>query len=666
MPDILLKEYEFSSKNFAKTLFFGRLESVDLRSFSIVIIRLQFMKIKSLAISVCTLILFVTIGYGQQKFSFGNVPLQDLKMSYYAEDSTAEAVILYDMGKFDSHNFTFTRHLRVKILQKSGLDWGNWVFEIPGDGFFRVNVSNLENGQVVKSKATPNTIYKEEIVKGFEVYKVFAPNVKVGSVIDIVYEHTGLPFEWRFQERIPTVYSELVLDDSNPLFDFRRDYYGFESIEAVSPTKWVAKNMPAFRIEPFMNTYSNYITKFEIQLTRIGSVSSYVGYSDSWEEIIKNLSTLQNFGGVISGTNFYNAFAKEEKRKNISTLEKIQEAYNYVQQNMKWNQQKRFVASDDIKKNFTENHSGSSAEINLTLIAILNEMDIKTYPVILSTRENGLLFAHNPSINNVNYVIGYVQHDGIKMLLDATAEQIPAGMIPTYCMNGLGLVVNRDTTEWISLHENYKSIKKQFTLMKVDAQGNATAKTDQEWLGVGYLNWSEDQLKNNNDPEIKKNSLQKENPELEIKSYQILKKDIPNAMAKEAIELDLSSEVVDAGDRLILNPILFFDFKKNPFKSEARKYPTDLVCSQEISSTVVVQLSKDLKVGEMPPSIKFSTPDGSASFTYLANPNGSNLQFKVVIKINKHVFTEGEYLELRQFFNEVSKKINAPVELIKN
>ena len=32
----------------------------------------------------------------------------------------------------------------------------------------------------------------------------------------------------------------------------------------------------------------------------------------------------------------------------------------------------------------------------------------------------------------------------------------------------------------------------------------------------------------------------------------------------------------------------------------------------------------------------------------------------------KHIYTETEYLELRQFFSEVLKKINSPVELVKN
>ncbi len=146
-----------------------------------------------------------------QTASFGKVSIEELKMTTYEKDTAAEAVILSDIGKFDGQTLKFRRHLRVKVLKKSGLQWGNWIFNIPFKGEFKVFVFNLVNGQPVKEKAGNNEIYEEEVLNGFEVYKVFAPNVKVGSVIDIEYVHFGLPFEWWFQNRIPVVYNQLTV-----------------------------------------------------------------------------------------------------------------------------------------------------------------------------------------------------------------------------------------------------------------------------------------------------------------------------------------------------------------------------------------------------------------------------------------------------------------------
>jgi hypothetical protein len=603
---------------------------------------------------------------GQQKISFGKVSTEELQMTSYEGDSTAGAVILSDIGRFNGTELRFTRHIRVKILKKSGLDWGNWVFNTPTRGDFKVHVFNLVDGQVVRDKVDGSSIYREEIIQGYERYKVFAPNVRVGSIIDISYAFYGVPFEWRFQERIPIQYSELTLEQSLYI-KYSKTFFGFEKVEPLSTYKWCARSMPAFKMEPFLNDYSNYITKFEFQLESIGMPgrTSYLAYSTSWEKINENLMSTSTFGGVLTGCGFLNDFVKETKSKNLTVAEKIDAAFAYVQQNIKWNGSKTLFATADLRANFLTNHTGNSAEINLVLITLLNKLDINTYPVVLSTRDNGLIQTHEPTFNKLNYVIGYIQHEGVNMFLDATSENLIHGNLPTYCLNGAGLVVSKKTT-WLSLNEKYTDTKKQFVTIEISKEGSAVAKVNQEMLGIGFLNWAEEQKSQNYDAEIQKNKLQEDYPDFEILSYEVTKKDIKTSSAKEAIQVDVSSQLVDAGDEIIFNPFVMYEYAKNPFKSEERKYPVDLTCAMDLSTTISVQIPKEFSVKSVPESIRFSIPDGSASFTYLASASATGLQFRAVLKLQKYVYTETEYLELRQFFSEVLKKINSPVALVKN
>jgi hypothetical protein len=605
--------------------------------------------------------------HSQKKISFGTVTLDELQMTSYKPDSTAGAVILSDIGKFDGSQVKFSRHIRVKILKKSGLDWGNWVFNTPSKGDFKVTVFNLVDGQITKHKAEGASIYREEIVKNFEIYKVFAPNVKVGSVIDIFYSFLGIPFEWRFQERIPVAYNELTMG-STPYATYSKSLFGFEKIETVSPTKWRAQNMPAFKIEPFLSDYSNYVTKFEFQVETVGSGGLfYVNYSASWARIIDVLLESPNFGGVMEVSAFLNDFARECKKKNLSTHEKIDEAFSYIRANMKWDGNKSVFATNGLRNNFLNNHSGNSAEINLTLITLLNKLDIKTYPVVLSTRENGLLVQHSPTFNKLNYVVGYVQHEGIELLLDATSENIVPGILPAYCLNGDGLLVKANTEEWLELNnKKHADSKKQFTTISIDKEGNVKAKINHELNGYAYLRWVENQNANNNDNEIHKNKLQKEYPEIEILSFGVAKNDAKAITAKEIIDADLSSLLIETGESVIFNPFVMFEYSKNPFQAEERKYPVDLNYPKEVHTTIVVQIPKEFSVKKLPESIKLSNPDGSASFTYYASASASGLQFRTILKFNKHIFTELEYLELKQFISEVLKKVNTPVELSKS
>ena len=119
----------------------------------------------------------------------GKSLVADLERKSYPIDTSAQAIILFDVGQFNGSTLMFTRNLRIKILKKGGQSWGNWVFNTPSTSEFKVTVYNLEFGKVVAEKASGKSIYNEQVVNEFHVSKVFAPNVKVGSVIDISYNH---------------------------------------------------------------------------------------------------------------------------------------------------------------------------------------------------------------------------------------------------------------------------------------------------------------------------------------------------------------------------------------------------------------------------------------------------------------------------------------------
>lgn len=613
------------------------------------------------------LVSIYSMTFGQKDFAFGKVSMEELKMKVYEKDSSAGAVILFDTGYLNGQELSFTRHIRVKILNKSGLEWGNWIFNTPTKGFFKVMVFNLVNNEIVKDKLDNSSIYKEEVVRGLQVYKVFAPNVKVGSVIDITYSFNGIPFEWRFQERIPVKYSELVLEESE-FITYSKLFFGLEPIETASANKWKATNMPAFKVEPFTNNYGNYISKFVFQVTSfsIPQTRVYVALSTSWRNIINNLLDYSNFGGTLSSCNFLNSYAKQIKSQDLPIKQKIDSCYQYIQKNLKWNKVKTLFANENLRNAFLTTHTGNSADINLSLIALLNKAGINANPIVLSTRDHGLLLQHFPSEDRLNYVICYVQDNGVDMFLDATSEFCVPGILPARCLNGQGLLVKRDNEQWFTLNrKDDADIRKQFISIKINKDATATAKVTQDFIGHGFLDWAEEQNQNNS-KEIRMNQLQENYPDLKILSYNVKKNDKASSAAAETIEVDLGNQLIDAGDELLFNPHILFDYTSNPFKSETRNCPVDMNYRKESNVTIIVQLPEGMKAKEIPESVNFHTPDNSASFTYMANRSGNSMQFKLILKITKHVFTEEEYLELRQFFTQVIKATNTQIQLIKS
>ena len=623
------------------------------------------MKILKLIIIVTSFISFInTESYSDDKIKFGTVSDEEMDMTVYEHDSSANAVILYNMGKFDKRDYKFTRHVRVKILNKSGLSWGNWVFNTRSSSNFKVYVFNKIGDEIKRDKIDQSSIYKEEVVDDFYIYKVFAENVKVGSIIDIEYSFLGFPFEWRFQDLIPTKHSELIIEDSD-FFVFEKSHYGFEPIQTIGPNHWKAENMPAFQIEPYLSHYSNYLSKFEFEMTKISVPGWYYReFSTSWEKIGERLTEFDRFGAAMRQMGYLNGMAKELKDSDLPVIEKINIAYQYIKDNIKWNGSNSIYVSGSYRNNFSNDHNGNSAEVNLALVSLLNKADINAYPVVLSTRDNGLLMSFRPSLSKLNYVVCYVKFGELELLLDATQEELVPGILPKKCLNGKGWLVDKSYGFWVDLLGSNKLKSKQYVQIAMNDEGNFEATVRNDNYDYAYLNWVDD-VKEHDNGKTYEAHLKDEFPDIDILEY-IIKKDNKKALnSSESLVIDITNQVDDLGDEYIINPHVMAKYASNPFQSENRKYPVDINNIIDESTTVVVQIPQGYTAKDIPESINIKGLNDALSFVFLSQVVGSNVNINCKIEVTRTVFTEDEYHIVKSFFSEISKKFNESINLQK-
>ncbi len=160
------------------------------------------------------------------KVKFEKVSEEELKMQVYPNDTTAEAVILYDEGTSyinyvigQGFMLNHERFVRIKILRQKGVDWGNFRILLYSSGKSHEAMSsvkgttfNLENGKIVKSELKKDAVFKERENKFWEAVRLSMPLVKVGSVIDLQYKiHSDLLWNlraWKFQYTIPVKWSQ--------------------------------------------------------------------------------------------------------------------------------------------------------------------------------------------------------------------------------------------------------------------------------------------------------------------------------------------------------------------------------------------------------------------------------------------------------------------------
>ena len=599
-----------------------------------------------------------------QEAKFGKIRPTELNMAVYDKDPSAEAVILFDVGIFDPDNFSFKRHLRLKVLKKSGLKWSDWTLNIPSKGDIRGITINKVNGEVIEERLKNESIQRQKIFKNFYVYKIFMPGVKVGSVIDIEYSFNGMPFEWRFQERIPVVYSRLEIP-SNSNIQFKKHTYGMIPLFSSEGDVYIAKDMPSLTIEPYMSHYSNFITKFEFDLlsVHLPYFNHYEEFSKDWATATNKLDENSRFGGVIRGSTFLNSYAKEirEKHKGANEKQIVQAAYDLVRKQIKWNNvRSHLVSSDLLKDNFTKTHSGNSAEINLLLVSLLKRLKITCYPLALSTRNNGLLDPLSASLRKMNYVVAYVTIGEEKLFLDATDTEIEMGYLPERCLNLQGRIIDKSRFGWIPLNEH--ATKKSIVQINADISQDKAKVSRVNYL---YQNELCKKFFKGFDNELQiaqKYEQTYPNISIEKVDFNFDRKDI----SKETYDIDISAAKDSFGNEIVFNPFYMFGIDENPFKEPERNCPVDLIYNEEKKWIITIGLPEGYQITEMPQATKATLPENSGSFTYLIQSTNRSIQIMSNLKLNKQMFTEKEYIYLRKFYQTIVAKMNESVTLTKN
>jgi len=152
----------------------------------------------------CIIFLFVLNTHAQKpKSGYGKIDKEEITMSQYPEDPTANAVILSDQVftyyKYKQDGFKiYSEHTtRIKILSQEGTEYANiilpyysgknisaksdWITQI------KANSYNLNNGKIEKTEMDKKYIFEERISPYWKQIKFSIPNVKSGSVIEYQY-----------------------------------------------------------------------------------------------------------------------------------------------------------------------------------------------------------------------------------------------------------------------------------------------------------------------------------------------------------------------------------------------------------------------------------------------------------------------------------------------
>jgi hypothetical protein len=598
--------------------------------------------------------------FGQKvPIRYGDVSMEELELKAYPADTSAAAAILCDYGYFDSHNFQFSRTLRIKIFKKEGYNLANYVMPAAFKSQVRGVTFNLENGKIVQDKLKNESIFSERVTESEYRVRVAMPSVKVGSVFDIQLTMNGIPSVWRFQDLVPVKYSELIMN-WNEYIDFTKNFYGFEKLNYTSPTRWVATDMPSFKIEPYINSQENYITKFVFGLKK------FLGhdFASDWETISRTLIEESDFGSSMMMSTYLNPLAKSISSSGKSKDEMIRMACDSIRHIMKWDKSESlFPTSTNLAAKFRLG-SGNSSEINLILILLLRKLDIETTPVVLSTRSNGVISPVIASIQQLNYVLAMVKTGDKTLLLDATNPYLPYNILPFNCLNFEGRSVNKTKSEQIDLSPVVKDKKVTMYDLKLENDMTLSGKIQVQHSDYSAGNFREAFSKFNSQDEYL-DSYKKDKPGLLVSKLEVQNLDNVYMPVTESFEVKIGTAQSNGVDEIMFQPMLYEQMKENPFRAEVRKCPVDFGYKTDYTTIISVALPEGYNITSLPASVNLRMEDGSGSYLYQVVQAGSSIKLTSKFSINKIMFLPSEYLKLREFFNQIMNKQAEPVVLKK-
>ena len=619
------------------------------------------------------------VTYSQMDFpEFGKFTAEEISLKQCSFDPEAEAIILLDKAVVnydDDYHMITERRVRIKILNEKGLDRANiiipfyhkddfeYISKVEGSTF-NFDESGRQSNLVVDKKS----IFTEKQNNYYSLVKFAMPAVKPGSIIEYRYistmKHYGGLEEWRFQSDLPTVKSSYLVQvipraefaytvQKKPLLNIT-----VKNMQDEGRVYFEMNNVPALRIEPYMDAQRDYIQKVMFQLS--GVLSTYGSkqtVNTTWKLLAYDLMTDKQFGAQLDKD------LKIEEIKGLVLAENSQQGklrviYEFVKKNIAWNGYDGKYAPDGLKAVW-ERKKGSAGEINLLLVNLLNAADIEAYPVLAAERDFGKIDTTYPYIDRFNKTVVFAVVDDRQYILDATQQNCPAGLTPFPLLGTTGFLVDKKIYNLIKISPGSRYYKNAITIKgTMDPNGLITAEAivkSYDYARQVRL----DAVKRDKRKFINEN-FEKPYEGLSIDSFRVAPPENDSLPLEQIIRY--KQQLSESGGFIFFNTNLFTGLEKNPFSSSIRftnvnfGFPYNVVIEEKI---------------KLPPGIKIDLPENKLvvsddnKIQAVRQVSFEDGELKVLIRFVQitTLVTTNAYPAMKEFYKKMVEMLNEPIVL---
>jgi hypothetical protein len=640
------------------------------------------------------LLLSFNFSFSQKSFTvpdFGKVDKSELLLKECEFDKAAEAVVLFDVAEVYCSFFPtsysapvaseLTRHVRIKILKDKGLNNAN--IRIPYYSFGRTekikNISaqtyNLDAaGNIVITKLEKKLVYEKKINKRYSEEVFTFPEVKAGSVIE--YEYTlksegfgGLKY-WYFQKSIPVTYSSYTIN-------FPQDFIVSATPKCYLPYNRTATqksdrdiqtytmvNVPALPDEPFITTKDDYLQHLEPRIVAVNTPTRRIPVTRSWPEMIRGLMEDEDFGLQLKKEIPRTADLDDALKNLRDPYQKMATIYYYVRSKMEWNGYNSIWALDGVKSAWKDK-KGTAGEINLILVNLLKDADLKAHAILVSTKDNGRVNPGVAEVSQFDKVMAYVALNEKEYILDATDKFTPPDLIPLDVMYSEGLLIEKPLTfewGWTVIWDKDRVFKNYVNVLgEISEDGKLTGQSTITSMGYERVMRSR-RLKEGREKYIEDN-LRSVNPGAKIDSFTVENESQDSLPLLQSF--NYSMPLASSGSYKYFTLNMFTGFERNVFVSDNRQSDVFFGANQYYNINASFLIPENYVFDELPKNIKMIMPDTSISVIRRISTHENQLLAHIVVEFKKPVFSPEEYPDFMEFYKKLFDLLNEQIVIKK-
>ncbi len=512
------------------------------------------------------------------------------------------------------------------------------VFGTDGDEMIedvKATAFNMEGTKVVKTSLKKSDIVNKTIDEHNYLVEFTVPNVKEGTVIEYEYTiHSQLFWElrdWYAQCDIPVVFAKLDMNIPNFLIFNIEDHgiqrltytctagsmkYKVESDPLANPMSvvtnhyvYVGRDLKGMPKDDFVWNVKDYwagITA-ELKQYRLRGMNQ-MDYAQTWEKIDNMLLEDPALGLQLSSHSpLHDELIAAHVADIAEQRERMAAVCKLVLDKVKWDGTYRLATTDDNTEATLKRGTGSNADVNMLLIQSLRDAGLQAYPVVLRTRDEGMMPYNFPSISKLNsYVVGVQFQNGSTAFVDASSENGFINALPAQLqVESARLIIPDNKSQWVNLQKLSRPKVTTVIEATLSAQGLLKGKQTTLRSGIGQE-------------------------------------------TKEEKEISLQG-TADA-NTISFSPYSLLPIRENPFTEDQRQLPVEFPTTESDQVIINITLPEGYAVEDAPKSIAATTPDKGISGRLATYPSEGKVDVHYQFSINKVAHPNKNYPAIKDMF----------------